>query len=101
MIDVSHYLPVIDRSHPSGLGGSQRIYRFPNGYGASVLDGPMFYTDGGTKLEVAVLHFAEGAGDDEGGIDYTTPLTDDVLAQVPQNDLAETLVRIASLPVKP
>jgi hypothetical protein len=25
--------PVIDREHPAHIGGTQQIFRFPNGYG--------------------------------------------------------------------
>jgi len=32
--------PLTDREHPTGLGGSQRLYRFPNGWGASVVQSP-------------------------------------------------------------
>lgn len=54
--------------HPSGRGGTQRRYKFPNGYGASIVTG--VYT-GGADYELAVL------GPD-GRLTYDTPVTDDV-----------------------
>lgn len=46
------------RPHPSGLGGEQAKVTYPNGYGASVLRGGMYYTSGDT-YEIAVLHNGE------------------------------------------
>jgi len=44
---------------------------FPNGYGISVLLGKMFYSNGVNTYEVAILR--------DGGICYTTNITNDVL----------------------
>ena len=69
--------------------GNQAIVRFPNGYGASVIDGPMFYTQGGT-YELAVL--------DEHGLCYTTPITSDVLGRLSKEEVTATLQQIEALP---
>jgi len=76
------------RTHFSG--GEHVIYRFPNGYGASVI--PVIYYNTGETVEgyreVAVL--------DAEGITYETPITDDVLS-VSVEELPALLERIATL----
>ena len=76
-------------AHPSGAGGTQRVYRFDNGYGASVVTG--FYT-GGAPFELAVI----GPG---GGLDYTTPVTEDV-ERGDADDMERMLAAIRALPPK-
>ena len=72
-------------------GGPQKIYRFDNGYGASVIESHMSY---GTEL--AVLHF-----NSEDNYDFTlvydTPITDDVLGHLTEEELEETLEKISLL----
>jgi hypothetical protein len=74
--------------------GEQHVYRFANGYGASVIRGP--YTYGGPEglYELGVIAF-DG---DEWSLTYETPVTSDVLGHLSVSELAETLVRIATLP---
>ena len=77
------------RPHPF-LEGEQTVYRFPNGYGASVIpvgDYQTRVTDLGV-VEVAVL--------DAHGITYETPVTDDVIV-VSVEEMPALLERIASL----
>lgn len=87
-MDIQQYVTET-RPHPF-LEGEQVIYRFPNGYGASVI--PVGdYQSGDTDpdaVEVAVL--------DEGGITYETVITDDVVV-VSVNTLPALLERIATL----
>ncbi len=87
--------PTIDRAHP--LTGTQKLYRFPNGYGASVIDGDLFYTSGGT-FELAVLAYEPGAADDAGAITYDTPITSDVLGYQTWPEIEAALDAIAALP---
>lgn len=76
--------------HPSGSSGEQAKIRFPNGYGASVIRGGLFfYTDGGT-YEIAVL--------DRDGITYETPITDDVLGYQSEDEANAVLKAIEELP---
>ena len=60
---------VVERPHPSGLGGVQRLYEYADGHSVSMVN-------------AAYLHhfpFAwEGAVLGDGGCVYDTPLTDDV-----------------------
>lgn len=70
------------------------LFRFANGYGASVIRNPGSY---GTEL--AVLRFT-GPGKTEWEITYDTPITDDVIGWLSAEECREILVRIAELPPK-
>lgn len=74
-------------------GGQQDVYRFPNGYGASVLTGG-FAAYGG--LEMAVVHFRS---DDilDYRLVYDTPVTDDVLGYLSAEDVPALLDQVAAL----
>jgi hypothetical protein len=74
-------------------GGVQRIYHYPNGYGASVVNHDYSYTDGAGEWELAVLHL-EG---DEWQLDYTTHITNDVMGHLKNEDVEEALLSIRSL----
>ena len=77
--------------HPSGLGGLYSLVNFPNGYSASVIKGGPFYTKGGT-YEIAVMH--------GGDLDYTTPITDDVMGYLSEVEANKVMKYIAALPQK-
>lgn len=85
---MSDYTPVSEKALH---GGIQRIYSFDNGWAASVIKGP--YTYGGPEgfWELAVL---EGVA---GDISYDTPLTDDVIGWLTDEELENTLAAIAEL----
>lgn len=72
-------------------GTEQYIFSFSNGYGASVVRGP--HTYGGNKglWEVAVL-------DDDGRITYSTPITNDVIGYLADDEVSSVLDSIADLP---
>lgn len=70
------------------FGGRQWEFVFPNGYGASVIDDGYGKESG--LFELAVI------GKD-GGLDYSTPITDDVLGWLTAEDVAEALDRIEAL----
>lgn len=77
-----------------GIGNRQVLFKFPNSYGASVVQGP--YTYGGPQglFEMAVIRW----DDDEYDIDYTTPVSDDVLGHLTSDEVIETLTLILNLP---
>jgi hypothetical protein len=79
------------KPHSAGLGGEQAVIKFQNGYSASCIRGGRFYTTNGT-YEIAILH--------GGQIDYTTPLTGDVLGYLSDDEANKVLADIAALPVK-
>lgn len=78
--------------HPAGMGGTRATIEFPNGYGASVITGAMFYTDEEHPYELGVT--------DECGLTYETPITSDVEGHLNEDEVEDLLVRIAALPKK-
>lgn len=76
----------IDEEHDIFKGRMVR-YRFPNGYGASVIEGEDSY-----GLELLVLEFSES---DYG--DTATEFTDDILGFIDDEELDEILERISRL----
>ena len=71
-------------------GGIQKVYKFPNGYGDSVIKGP--YTYGGKKglWEVAVLKGEE--------LCYDTDITSDVIGHLNDPEMDAILRQIERLP---
>jgi phosphoglucomutase len=75
--------------HPAGMG-KQCIVQFQNGYGASIVQGP--YTYGGTKGQYELAVFGK-----DGQISYSTPITDDVLGYLTEEDVEKILTDIKNL----
>ncbi|HNS28256.1 MAG TPA: hypothetical protein PKN91_09030 [Steroidobacteraceae bacterium] len=85
------------RIHPAGMGGTQRLYRFPNEYGASVVQSPFSYGGGEGLFELAVTaYFGEGMDDFE--LTYSTPITNDVIGYLTEEEVQSTLDQIRALP---
>lgn len=74
--------------------GYQKVYRFANGYGASVVCGPHTYGGSVGLFELAVLKF-EGKG---WTLTYDTPITNDVEGHLTQGAVDDLLDQIAALP---
>lgn len=72
------------------LGYPQTIYKFPNGYGASVIKFNYVYFG----IEIAVLRFDENGN---WNIDYSTPITNDVIGGLNEKIRDEVLQRIFDL----
>ena len=70
--------------------GMQHIYRFPNGFGMSVVRGP--YTYGGPEglWEVAIL-------DADGRLTYTSGITEDVIGHLTWADVEALMERVRML----
>ena len=68
----------------------QTIYKFPNGYGASVIKLNYIYFG----IEIAVLRFDENGN---WGIDYSTPITNDVIGGLNRKERDYVLQQIFDL----
>ena len=77
------------RPHPNGMGGVQARIKFENGYGASVIKSSFSYGGNQGLYELAVLF--------EDDITYNTPITDDVLGYLSEDDVTEHLKQIQEL----
>ena len=76
--------------------GHQVLLQFGNGYGASIVRGPYTYGGPAGLYELGVVAF-EGETD-EWHLTYKTPLTDDVLGYLTEDDVVRTLTDIHNLP---
>lgn len=74
---------------PTWTGGIQAVASFDNGYEASVVKSPMSYGGAEGLYEIAVLK--------DDNIVYDTPITDDVLGYLTEEDVTKVLNDIASL----
>ena len=72
------------------LGYPQTIYKFPNGYGASIIKIEYIYFG----IEIAVLKFDKNGNWD---IDYSTPITNDVIGGLNEESRDSVLQQIFEL----
>lgn len=77
----------------AGYRHEQWIYKFTNGFGASVVIGDHTYGGKEGLYEIAVLKF-DGH---ESTLTYDTPITNDVLGWQSLEDVAGVLVAVAAL----
>jgi len=90
--------PSLEQEHPVGEG-IQKIWRFKNGYGASVVRfkiGEIYgsYTSNEKEWELAVIKFNKKGDWD---ITYKTEITDDVIGHLTDDEVEKLLRRIKSL----
>lgn len=90
---------LIERTHPAGMGGTQRLYRFDNGYGASVVRFPYSYGGDSGLWELAVTEY-HGEGTDSYSLTYETEITNDVIGHLTEGEVDELLARIEALPAR-
>lgn len=81
---------MVEKTDMPEVDGYQLVYKFDNGYGASVVKHNFSY--GGKKglYELAVL-------DNEGGLCYDTPITEDVIGHLTMGEVDKILVEISHL----
>ena len=72
----------------------QRIYKFDNGYGASVVKGPYTYGGKDGKWELAVINNITEEGFD---MCYDTEITDDVIGHLNDPEVDRLLYKIRDL----
>lgn len=72
------------------MSGKKSRIQFDNGYGASVVSHSFSYGGKQGLYEIAIL-------DNEGDICYDTPITNDVIGHLTEEDVTEVLIKIQSL----
>jgi hypothetical protein len=76
------------------LGGIQAVVKFENNYGASIVRHNGSYGSKQGLYELAVTEYDE---DGHWSICYDTPLTDDVLGYLTEDDVTNYLIQIEQL----
>lgn len=74
-------------------GGVQKLYRFDNGYGASVLQCSYSYGYEDDLWEMSVIKWDGDVFD----MTFDTPIADDVLGYLDEDDVNEVLAQIEEL----
>jgi hypothetical protein len=93
------YVPVDAR--PLENGAIQKIYRFANGYGASVVKGDHTYGGEEGLWELAVIIFAKGTDNNHTyELVYDTPITQDVEGNLNDDEVEKLLDQIFVLPMR-
>lgn len=77
-------------------GGEQRLYRFANGYGASVIRHKISYGSEHGLWELAVIKFL--GAEDGFYLVYNTHITDDVIGHLTEEEVEKHLCDIVNLP---
>ena len=80
----------IEKTDLPDMNGYQLIYKFDNGYGASVVKNDFSYGGKSGLYEVAVL-------DKEGELCYDTPITSNVIGHLNMSEVDKILVNISHL----
>lgn len=88
------YTPILERKLN---GGVQKVFRFENGYGASVVKNPYSYGGDEGLWELAVVLVYENEGRLSWKLTYDTPITEDVLGWLTWEEVEETLRQIEEL----
>lgn len=92
---MMNYLPTTDRIPPGFGGGNQRLFRFEgSSHGASVVCHWGSYGGDLGLFELAVIHYKD---DTEWDICYCTPITEDVLGHLTEEQVQETLAQLDAL----
>lgn len=78
-----------NQNNPNDLDDVHALIEFENGYGASVLSTSFSYGGKNGLYELAVLK--------DGDLCYTTPITNNVLGWLKEDDVNEILLQIQNL----
>lgn len=89
---MANFGSLVFEPHPNHPNGVRAHHHFPNGYSASVIIS--LYSYGGDEglYELAVMR--------DGRLSYDTPITDDVLGYLTEDDVSRVMAEIAALPAK-
>ncbi len=92
MVDIE-FFPILTRQ--TEFSGVQSVYKFDNGYGASVIKSRYSYGGQSGLWKLAVLEFSTN---EEWHLTYNTPITADVRGYLTQQEVNDLLVEISELP---
>lgn len=81
---------LVFKPNKRAVGGSVATYQFPNGYTASVITGSGACGNAEKPYDIAVIH--------NDMLCYDTPITDDVVGYLTEEEANDILQQIASLP---
>jgi hypothetical protein len=88
----------VERPHLNIPDATQRIYKFPNNYGASIVWGGSLQTairgNADSPYELAVIRFVD---EEDYYLDYTTPLGNDVFRHLNEEQIRDLLKQIKNL----
>jgi hypothetical protein len=87
---MKNFKDLVFEDRPHDMGIASRI-QFDNGYGASVVKGPYTYGGKDGLYEMAVL-------DNNGNLTYDTPITNDVIGYLSEDEVNDYLTKIQELP---
>ena len=76
--------------------GVQKLYRFDNGFGASVVRHYFSYGHEDSLWELAVIKFRDNETNSF-SLNYDTGITDDIIGHLTEQDVEDLLERIKSL----
>ena len=83
--------------HSFDAYGEHKMYRFPNNQGASVIKTIFSYGNSKNLWELAVIRFKDPESANW-ELDYTTPITDDVIGSLSDKEVDAVLQQIRELP---
>ena len=81
---------MVEKVDMPDLNGYQLLYKFDNGYGASVVKHDYSYGGKDDKYEIAVL-------DQDGELCYDTPISSDVIGYLTMSEANKILINISHL----
>ena len=88
----------VERPHQFFEGSTQRIYRFPNNYGVSIVwggDMTRLRVDSDKPYELAIIRFVDEG--DQYYLDFSTPIGTDVLGYLNEEQVRDLLKQIKDL----
>ena len=87
--------PIIVNNIPPPMGGVQKLYRFPNNYGASVVRHTGSYGFEKNLWELAVIKWTG----DKFALCYDTSITSDVIGNLTEDGVEKILLEIELYPL--
>lgn len=88
---------LVKKDYDEFLRGVHYVFRFENGYGASVIKHSGSYGNEDDLWELAVIMFYDKYDDNSWDLTYETPITNDVIGWLTDEQVEEYLQKIKEL----